>query len=54
MDLKNQKMVPRSDEEPKFNIKNKTDKKILITILLIIGISILVLGGLIAIYFLFF
>lgn len=52
MDLKNEKMVPRGEKEVKFNIRNKTDRKILFTILICLFIAIIILIGLILLYFL--
>ena len=51
---KDVKLEKRSDKEPKFNPKNKTDRKIVLTIVLLVSILLLVLGGLIALYLIFF
>ena len=48
------KMEKRSDDEPKFNSKNKTDRKILLTVIIVIAILLVILGGLIALYYAFF
>ncbi|MGM9873333.1 MAG: hypothetical protein ACI31G_00205 [Bacilli bacterium] len=51
MDLKNQKLEPRGEKDHKFNIHNKTDKKILIFVILtiVIGIILIVLLSFLAI-----
>lgn len=51
---KDVKMEKRSKDEPKFNKNNKTDRKILFTILLLVGILLLILGAVLALYFIFF
>ena len=48
------KMEERSDDEPKFNPKNKTDRKIVLTIILLVSVLLLLIAGLITIYILFF
>lgn len=44
MDLKNQKLEPRGEKDQKFNIHNKTDKKILLFVILVIVIALIVAG----------
>lgn len=44
MDLKNQKLEPRGEKDHKFNINNKTDKKILLFVILVIVIALVVAG----------
>ena len=51
---KDVKLEKRSDKEPKFNKNNKTDRKIVFTIVLLVSILLLILGGLIALYLIFF
>ena len=51
---KDVKLEPRSDKEPKFNPKNKTDRKILLTIILSCAVLIALIVGLIIIYYHFF
>jgi len=41
------KLEKRDENEPKFNKNNKTDRKILLTIILVVGVLLLVLAGLI-------
>ena len=41
------KLEKRDANEPKFNKNNKTDRKILLTIILVVGVLLLVLAGLI-------
>ena len=48
------KMEERSDDEPKFNPKNKTDRKIVFTIILLVSVLLLLIAGLITIYLVFF
>ena len=47
-------MEKRADDEPKFNPKNKTDRKIVLTVSLLSFMLLLLIGGLIAVYLLFF
>ena len=47
-------MEERSDDEPKFNPKNKTDRKIVFTIILLVSVLLLLIAGLITIYLVFF
>ena len=49
---KDVKMEKRGENEPKFNHKNKTDRKIVFTIVLLVSILILLIAGLIALYYL--
>ena len=51
---KDVKMEKRGENEPKFNPKNKTDRKIVFTIVLLVSILLLILAGLIVLYVLFF
>ena len=51
---KDVKLEKRADNEPKFNSKNKTDRKILITIIIVVAVLLLILAGLITIYYCFF
>lgn len=44
MDLKNQKLEPRGEKDHKFNINNKTDRKILLFVILVIVIALIVAG----------
>ena len=46
----NKKMVERPEKEPKFNIKNKTDRTILIMVIAGIAIASLLLVGFILLY----
>ncbi|MEA5061063.1 hypothetical protein SDC9_100120 [bioreactor metagenome] len=47
---KHQKMEPRAENEPKFNPQNKTDRKILMTVVISCSILILLIIGLILVY----
>lgn len=47
-------MEKRGENEPKFNKNNKTDRKILFTVLLLIGILLVILAGFLVLYFVFF
>ncbi len=49
-----EKLEPRAEEEPKFNIHNKTDRKIFLIVLISVTLLCLLLGGLFALYFAFF
>ena len=51
---KDVKLEQRSDKEPKFDPKNKTDRKILLTIIISCTILIALIVGLIIIYYQFF
>ena len=42
---KDVKLEKRSENEPKFNKNNKTDRKIVLTIVLIVGALLLLLAG---------
>ena len=50
---KNVKLEKRSENEPKFNKNNKTDRKILLTIVLIVSVLLVLLAGMITIAILF-
>ena len=47
-----EKLEPRAENEPKFNIHNKTDRKIFIAVLISVTVLSILLGGLFLIYFL--
>ena len=51
---KDVKLEKRGENEPKFNPNNKTDRKIVFTIVLLSVILLLLIGGLITLYLLFF
>ena len=51
---KDVKLEERAENEPKFNGKNKTDRKILFFVILSMSILLVILGGLIALYYIFF
>ena len=51
---KNVKMEERGDKDPKFDPHNKTDRKILTFIIVSVSILLLLIGGCIAIYYIFF
>ena len=51
---KDVKLEKRSDDEPKFNPHNKTDRKIVLTVAILTGVLLLLIGVFIAIYFIFF
>lgn len=51
MALKNPKLEPRAEHEPKFDIKNRTDRKILFTILGVLFVCVVILVVLIVLYF---
>ena len=51
---KDVKMEKRGENEPKFNPKNKTDRKIVLTMVLLVTILLLLIAGLIVLYVLFF
>ena len=48
----NKKMVERPKEEPKFSLKNKTDRTIFFLVLGGLLVSLALLGGAIGLYFL--
>ena len=48
------KLEPRGDEDPKFDINNKTDRKILLTIIISVSVLILIAVGLFVVYYVFF
>ena len=50
---KDVKLEKRSENEPKFNKNNKTDRKILLTIVLIVSVLLVLLAGMITIAILF-
>lgn len=50
---KDVKLEKRSENEPKFNKNNKTDRKIVLTIVLVVGVLLLLLAGMITIAILF-
>ncbi len=49
---KDVKLEKRSENEPKFNGKNKTDRKILITVISVVSVLILLIVGFILLYYL--
>jgi hypothetical protein len=51
MPWKNIKLVPRSDDEPKFNAKNATDRKILTSIIVSCSILVVIAVILFILYF---
>ena len=51
---KDVKLEKRSDDEPKFNPQNKTDRKIVFAIVLLVSILIVAIAALFIVYFLFF
>ena len=51
---KDVKLEERSDKEPKFDPKNKTDRKILLTVIISCVVLIGLIVGLIIIYYKFF
>lgn len=51
MPWKNIKLVPRSDDEPKYNPKNKTDRKIVSLVIGSIVVLALIAVGLFVIYY---
>jgi hypothetical protein len=54
MPWKNIKLVERSENEPKFNSQNKTDRKILTAVIVCVSILTIVAVGLFILYFLSF
>ena len=54
MPFKNIKMEPRGENEPKYNPNNKTDRKLLHTLMWLVFALVVILGGLITLYFVFF
>ena len=48
------KLEPRGDEDPKFDINNKTDRKILLTIIISVSVLVLIAVGLFVVYYVFF
>ena len=51
---KDVKLEKRSDNEPKFDPKNKTDRKIMLTVIILTSVLLLLIGVFIALYFIFF
>ena len=51
---KNIKLEERNEKEPKFNIHNKTDRKILFTVIGISLVLIALIVGLVIVYYQFF
>lgn len=51
MPWKNIKLVPRSDDEPKFNPNNRTDRKILTLVIISCLVLITIAIGLFVLYF---
>lgn len=47
-------MEPRGDQDPKFDIKNKTDRKIFFAVLISITILLAIIVGLVIVYYKFF
>ncbi|MBO4856216.1 MAG: hypothetical protein J5511_02445 [Bacilli bacterium] len=50
---KDVKLEKRSENEPKFNKNNKTDRKILLTIIILVSVLLVLLAGFITLYLLF-
>lgn len=48
---KDVKMEKRGENEPKFNPKNKTDRKIVITMIILVSVLLLLIAGLIVLYY---
>ena len=48
---KDVKLEERNENEPKFNPKNKTDRKIVITISIVVAVLLLLIAGLFTLYF---
>ena len=46
-----EKLEPRAENEPKFNIHNKTDRKIFLAVLISVTVLSIILAGLFIIYF---
>ena len=51
---KDVKLEKRSENEPKFDKNNKTDRKILLTIIILVSALLLLLAGFLTLYFVFF
>ena len=47
-------LEPRGEKDPKFNIHNKTDKKILLTVIISVSVMIVIIVALFIIYYKFF
>lgn len=52
--FKDVKMEPRGDQDPKFNMKNKTDRKIFFAVLISIVVLLAIIAGLVVVYYKFF
>ena len=48
------KLEPRGEKDPKFDINNRTDRKILLTIIISLSILVLIAVGLFVVYYVFF
>ena len=48
---KDVKMEKRGENEPKFNPKNKTDRKIVATMIILVTVLLLLIAGLIVLYY---
>jgi len=48
------KLEPRGEKDPKFDINNKTDRKILLIIIISLSILVLIAVGLFVVYYVFF
>lgn len=48
---KDVKMEKRGENEPKFNPKNKTDRKIVVTMIILVTVLLLLIAGLIVLYY---
>lgn len=51
---KDVKMEERPENEPKFDPKNKTDKKIFWTVILVVTVLLILIAGLVVVYYMFF
>lgn len=49
---KDVKMEKRGENEPKFNPKNKTDRKIVITMVILSVVLLILIAGFVALYYL--
>ena len=47
---KDVKLEERSDKEPKFNPKNKTDRKIVTTVIILVSVLLVLIAGLVTLY----
>ena len=50
----NGKLEPRGEKDPKFDPHNKTDRKIVLTVVIAVSILLVVVGGLFSLYFFVF